>query len=374
MWQLPEPPQLFSRFDADNNSDGAARDRFEQFVTDLVASQWEGATTVAARNHNDWGIDAFVGELGGGDIQVWQSKYFREWQANGPQGEVRASFDSAQKQAKKEGHRIVQWTLVSPAILHPKQLQWFSNWAKRKKVETGTRVDLWSGDKLRRRLMSSEAHEVRREYFPHTLPPADDSVTSVPEVALTDDYAPFDDALFVRQLHEAGFSETSAACGMYFATDALRRDLEAKEATTELQAFRTIQLGVHGVWETHYNEHMPIANKDGKMPTLYGIVIREAATIPDAPGLALQFAHKQGTAHLLVEQRKAGWVKHWRDIATSHTPKAAPGSAREPGIPADSSANDTEKTNDGPDKHSEHTDGLAIPPHSRSTVEGGTQG
>lgn len=317
MWQLPEPPQLFRRFDADCSSDGAARDRFEQFVSDLVAVQWDDATTVAARNHNDWGIDTFVGELGGGDIQVWQSKYFRVWQESGPQQEVRVSFASAQKQAEKEGHRVVEWTLVVPAILHPKQLQWFSNWAKRKQKETGTRVRIWQGDKLRQRLMSSEAHDVRREYFPHTLI-TDGVQAPAPEVALTDDYTPFDDALFVRQLHEAGFSETSAACGMYFATDALRRDLEAKEATAGLHAFRTVQLSVHGVWETRYNEYIPTADKDGKMPTLYGAVIREAATIPDAPGLTLQFAHKQGAAHLLVEQRKAGWVKHWRDVAASH--------------------------------------------------------
>lgn len=82
--QLPEPPQLFARFDSDNTSDGAARERFEQFVTDLIAVQWNDATTVAANNHNDWGIDTFVGDLGGGSVQVWQSKYVLEWQDKSP--------------------------------------------------------------------------------------------------------------------------------------------------------------------------------------------------------------------------------------------------------------------------------------------------
>lgn len=367
MGQLPEPPQLFRRFDADNNSDGAARDRFEQFVTDLVATQWDDATTVAARNHNDWGIDTFVGEIGDGDIQVWQSKYFRAWQEDGPQSEVRNSFASAQKQANKEGHRVVEWTLVIPAILHPKQMQWFSRWAKRKEKETGTRVRIWQGDKLRKRLMSSEAYDVRREYFPHTLPPEAAQVSSAPEVALTDDYSAFDDALFVRQLHEAGFAETSAACGMYFATDALRRDLEAKEMTTGLHAFRTVQLGVHGVWETRYNEHVPTSDLDGKMPALYGAVIREAAKVPDAPGLALQFAHKQGAAHLLVEQRKAGWVKHWRDIAGFHSPQTPVGSTATYGVQA---ADSVGKMSDGGPTHNEHPVESTLSSKEATTIEG----
>jgi hypothetical protein len=325
--QLPEPAQLFTRFHSDATSDGAARERFEQFVTDLIATRHNDATTVAARNHNDWGLDTFVGDLGGGVVQVWQSKYFREWQGDVPQKDVRASFASAHKQAEEQGHRIVEWTLVVPAILHPKQFKWFAGWAKRQETATGTRVQIWQGDRLRRMLMSSEAFDVRREYFPHTLPPhfiPETAASSAPIVALTDDYTPFEDALFVRQLHEAGFTETGAACGMYFATDALLRDLEAKKSTTELEALGAVQLGVHVVWETRYNEHFPLADKDGRMPALYGAVITEVAVLPDSPGLTLQPAHKQGAAHMLVERRKAGWVKHWRDIAKAHPVTATP--------------------------------------------------
>ncbi|MCH8560291.1 hypothetical protein [Nesterenkonia sp. DZ6] len=315
---LPEAEQLFRRFDSDNASDGAARDRFEQFVSDLVAVRWIDATTVAANNHNDWGIDTFVGELDGGKVQVWQSKYIRHWQNASPQNQVRESFRSASKKAKEENYTIVEWTLVVPAILHPQQMKWFLGWAGRCKRETGTKVKLWQGDQLRRQLMSSESINVRREYFPHTVDSLPLQRIASPDVALTEDYAAFDNALFVRQLQASGFEETSAACGMFFATEALRRDLEAKEAATELQALRTVQLDVHGIWEMRFNEHAPSASADGMMPALYGQVIGEAASTADAPGLVLQRAHKQGAAHMLVEEGRAGWVKHWRHVAEEH--------------------------------------------------------
>lgn len=315
--QLPEPPQLFARFDSDNNSDGAARERFEQFVSDLVSVEWTDATTVAAANHNDWGIDTLVGNLGGGDVRIWQSKYYLDWQDRGPQGDVRKSFKSAQSKAAEHKYRIVEWTLVVPAILHPLQMKWFDGWASRTQKTTGVRIVLWAGDKLRQRLMSAEALDVRREYFPHTV---DERLWAprVASVATADDYGRYDDALFVRQMHAAGYVETGAARGMFFATDALRRDLQAKRSTADLDALRTVQLGVHGVWETRFNEHAPTADAAGLMSTLYRTVITEAATVPDAPGLTLQHAHKQGAAHILVEERKAGWVKHWRDIAAGH--------------------------------------------------------
>ncbi|QKS18873.1 hypothetical protein HUN58_02210 [Curtobacterium sp. Csp1] len=316
--QLPEPPQLFARFDSDNNSDGAARERFEQFVSDLVAVQHLDASTVAASNHTDWGIDTFIGNLGGGDVRIWQSKYFREWQDTGPQNNVRKSFASAQSKALEHKYRIIEWTLVVPAILHPAQMKWFQGWASRTQRATGVRIALWTGDKLRQRLMSAEAMNVRREYFPHTLD-APSAADAVAPVAMADDYSMFEDALFVRQMHAAGYTETGAARGMFFATDALRRDLQAKRASEGLQALRTVQLSVQGAWETRFNEHAPTANASGLMPKLYGAVLADAATVPDAPGLRLQHAHKQGAAHILVEEQKAGWVKHWRDVADGHT-------------------------------------------------------
>lgn len=197
-------------------------------------------------------------------------------------------------------------------------MKWFQGWAKRTQQATKTRIKIWQGDRLRRRLMSSEALDVRREYFPHTIDSILGQGNPSPDVALTENFSSFEDALFVRQLQAAGYDETSAACGMYFATEALRRDLEAKESVSELQALRTVQLDVHGIWEMRFNEHSPTASTDGRMTTLYSTVVTEAAVVPDAPGLVLQRAHKQGAVHMLVEQQKAGWVKQWRGVAAEH--------------------------------------------------------
>jgi hypothetical protein len=43
-----------------------------------------------------------------------------------------------------------------------------------------------------------------------------------------------------------------------------------------------------------------------------------AAARTDPPALRLRAPHRRGIAHRLVEDRRAGWVKHWRNVADVH--------------------------------------------------------
>ncbi|MFD9664318.1 hypothetical protein ACFWAY_22270 [Rhodococcus sp. NPDC059968] len=318
---LAEPSKLFSRFADDAGTDGAARDRFQMLVTDLVKVKHPDAATVEGPGNRDWGIDTFIGQLAGGDIRIWQSKFVLEWQDKTPQSQVRSSLQSALKQAAEHKHTISAWTLVVPCVLAPDQMKWFKGWVK-KQSGSGVAIDMWDGTELRHQLLNRDAIHVRREYFPHTVAP-DGAPSPHPaprseRVAMTEDMSQFETALFVRQLREAGHVETDSACAHYFATDALIRDYEAKGQDDAVASMSELQLEVHDVWERHFNQERASTSADGLIPNLLHLVLDDVAKCDNPPGLYLARAHKKGTTHRLVEQQKAGWVTHWRGVVAEH--------------------------------------------------------
>lgn len=316
---LPEPELLFGRFEMDAGTKGGARNYFQLFITDLVKVQYPLATTVEGSGGRDWGIDTFVGELRG-DIFVWQSKFILRWDDEGPQNQVRASFNHAIKKAAEKGHRVKVWTLCVPCNLEPGQHRWFTGWAKRMKAQHGTEVLLLNGTDLRGQLMREDARDVRREYFPHTMSTAEplDGGSRVERVATAVDHTQFDGALFVKQLHAAGHMETDAARGLFFATEALFRDYTAKGDEASLNALEELHLDIQEVWEHAFNQSSPSADAEGRIAGLIETVMDRAAGRPDPAHLALRPAHKKGAAHRLVEAAHAGWVNHWRAIASEH--------------------------------------------------------
>lgn len=313
--QLPDVAQLFARFDSDAGSDAAARARFENFVTDLVKVRTPSATTVAGPGNRDWGLDTFAGQLAGGSIVVWQSKYVRNWQDDSPQSQIRESFDSAIKNAAKNGYSVSSWTLVVPSIPSPDQRKWFDGWAKRNSTPS-IKISLWDGTELRYWLLAAEAEAVRREYFPHTVRDAEGNQTA--EVAEISDAKNLDHALFVKQLHEAGHIETDAARAHYFAADALHRDLTAKGAKARLGAFNSFHTDVHGVWEDGFNASVESCDSAGRMGSLFREVMTNISNIDDISEVKLANAHRRGAMHRLVEQSKAGWVRDWRQVSDLH--------------------------------------------------------
>lgn len=316
---LAESHLLFQRFAHDAGSAAGARAAFQMLVTDLVKVVHPDATTVEGSGGRDWGIDTFAGQLAGGDIRIWQSKFVLDW-ADGSQGQVRTSFNSAVANAKAKRHTIKRWTLVVPCVLPPDQLRWFHGFAKRNEKKTGIAVDIWNGDELRHQLMRADARDVRREYFPHTVDPLVSSAieTLHEPVHTTDDIAQFEGALFLHQLRAAGRTETDAACAMFYATEALLRDYEERGHTPAITSMDELHLEVQDIWERHFNNEQATATAEGLMPRLIDLVINDAAVCGDPVGLHLRPAHKKGTVHRLVENARAGWVTGWRALAAEH--------------------------------------------------------
>ncbi len=322
---LPEPHLLFRRFEMDAGTTSGARTNFQMFITDLIKIQYPLATAVEGPGGRDWGIDTFVGELNG-QIFVWQSKFVLSWEDSGPQNQVRKSFNDVMDKAREKGHTVKVWTLCVPCNLHPEQQRWFTTWARKKKSECGTEVKMLNGTDLRHQLMREDARDIRREYFPDTIPTAGREIEPVPSaerIATITDRRQFDDALFVKQLHAAGHLETDAMRGLFFATEALFRDYTAKGDQRSLDAIQELHLDIQEVWEFAFNEGLAGADQDGRIKALLETVMERAAARPNPAHLILRPAHKKGAAHRLVEAASAGWVSHWRDIAADHTASSA---------------------------------------------------
>jgi hypothetical protein len=324
MTTFPDVPMLFGRFELDAGSSAAARTNFQLLVTDLVMVQFPDATTVEGAGGRDWGIDTVVGELSGGEVRLWQSKFIKVWQDKTPRSQIYSSYNSANKKAAENKYVLKAWILVVPCILAPEELQWFQKWKQKKLADDGVAVDLWDGPRLRHLLQHLDAESIARHYFSHLFPaPTTPRTPKRASLAHLGDPTTYDGALFVRQLREAGRLETDAASAQFFATDALFRDYANKGDDDAVAAMRALELDVREIWENRFNQQVLHANADGLIPELIDEVIERAGEAADPDGVALSSAHKKGTAHRIVENRWAGWVKHWRDVAAEHDKPSA---------------------------------------------------
>lgn len=313
---LPQPAVLFALFQAEAGTVAGAREAFQMLITDLVGMRYPAANEVAGPGGGDWGIDTYVGRLDD-SVVVWQSKFFPTWAGKDQQQQVRDSFKQLMTKAKSEGFHVDAWTLCVPCILPPGEQQWFDRWAAREGRKHTVKITMWNGVELRRQLMQPDAANVYRTHFTGSgAQPAE-------QVRMLADVSCLGDALFVRQLEEAGNVETDAARGLFFAAEALARDLASAGNDVGVNALNELHLDVQSLWEQHFNARVAAADDDGRMQGLVDQVLLEAGQCCDPEGLKLRPAHRKGVVHRLVEDARAGWVRHWRHVAAAHQGPAA---------------------------------------------------
>ncbi|MFC0109595.1 hypothetical protein [Kibdelosporangium aridum] len=107
-------------------------------IGQLVHAVRPGVARMVAANPGGWGIDVFVGNLGG-VVTVWQSKYFMpEVAGKTHQAQIRESFDSAVTNAAKEGFALTQWILCVPSSMDGPMTKWWDTWKRKKEREFGS--------------------------------------------------------------------------------------------------------------------------------------------------------------------------------------------------------------------------------------------
>jgi hypothetical protein len=324
-----EPPINFAAHQIRAGNMSGAREDFQQMLAMLVAAIYPGTRMIAA-NPGDWGIDVLVGDLSG-LVVIWQAKYFWPMVTRHKQSDIRASFASAVSRAEAEGYRIQRWALCVPCSMDGPTAKWWDSWSARKQRETGIVIDLWHETTLRGLLVSPDAAHVRRHFYdPYAA--AVVPVQRRPAVwALIDQEASrLESALFVRQLREAGHVEVAAAKREFFNAELFAREVADKGLPEELDALAECEAVVHAIWESRFNEYVQLRPADPLLTGLYPDVMREirgtAHAFPTA--LPTTAVHRCGLMHRLVEQRRAGWVRHWREVASQNRAHTTPGEGR----------------------------------------------
>jgi len=306
----------FAAHQARANTQGARQD-FEEMIGQLVHAVRPGVARMIAANPGDWGIDVFVGNLGG-SVTVWQSKYFMpEVAGDSHQAQIRESFDSAVKNAAEQGFTLTQWILCAPSSMDGPTAKWWDRWKRKKERAFGVAIDLWDETELRSLLISPDAESVRRHYYE----PAQASRPEAAVAGLADDDADrLETALFVRQLREAGHVEVTASKQQFFNAELMAREVVDKGVPAEVAALSTADAVVHSLWEDHFNEACQTHQGGARLPGLHISVMSEiraqhatlGAGLPGGP------VHTCGLMHRVVDNRRAGWVRHWRQVADEH--------------------------------------------------------
>jgi hypothetical protein len=308
-----EPPINFAAHQFRAGNMAGARDDFEQMLAMLVAAVHPGARLISA-NPGDWGIDVLVGELSG-LVVIWQSKYFWPAVTRSRQAQIRDSFESAHRNALRNGYRLARWVLCVPSSMDAPTAQWWDNWRARKQRETGVVIDLWHETTLRTLLVTPDAAHVRRHYYDPYVPGAAPRAPVRP--VLPEAAVGFDRALFVRQLRAAGHVEVAAAVREFFNADLMAREITDKGVPGEVAALSEADALVHAIWEAGFNVAVARSPDDARLPGLHAGVmhdIRESVAFPEV--LRAGPVHRCGLMHLVVEDRRAGWVLHWRRVAS----------------------------------------------------------
>ncbi len=312
-----DAPISFLAHQLRTGSIGGARSDFEQMITQLVCSTLPTVRQIEA-NPGDWGIDAFVGSLDdGGTAAVWQSKYFVNGVERSQQEQIRESFAAAVSAAAANGYGLSSWTLCLPCSLTAPATKWWDSWRKKKvKEHPDLIIDLWDETQLRRRLLSPEGDPVRRHYFGREVsarPLVSRAIHAPPEDGS------LEGALFLRQLRAARHVEFEAAKREFFNAELMAREVLDKGVREELQELLDGDASIQSLWEHRFNASCGQHCGD-QLPGLHRDVM---ADVNKSRGdlmasLAPSLVHLYGMVHRVVEDRRAGWVRYWRDVADAH--------------------------------------------------------
>jgi hypothetical protein len=269
-------------------------------------------------NPGDWGIDSFAGRLDdGGEIAVWQAKFFINGVGDSQKAQIRDSFRMARESAEKNGYGLVRWTLAIPLDLSADETQWWDKWQADQEQAYGLTIELWDKHRLDELLRLGDADAIRDEFFPPfaTAEPRSRPVEPLPEDTT------YDDMLFIAQLKEAAVAELQAAREEFFNAELLVRDVKDKGVEQEVASLQTVRSEAGSLWSLEYNDACAKEDDADSLSGLHGAVMRALRELHLAQGptpLRLNVVHRFGAMHQVVEDGEAGWVRNFRAVVTRH--------------------------------------------------------
>ncbi|WP_338684001.1 hypothetical protein QD712_26015 [Streptomyces acidiscabies] len=305
----------FEFFKIKTGSVDGARAHFEEMVQDIVGIIHPDLSTLEA-NPGDWGIDAYVGSLIDGQVDVWQSKYFIDEFGKSQQAQVRDAYDQAVACAEREGYSLSTWTLCMPRNLDGPNEKWWTDWKKKKEKSDGVKIVLWNQVQLRRLLLSEDATAIRNYYFNPVASIPDPSYRPTSTLA---DFDQYEGALFVRQMRHAGMVECDDAKEEFFNAEILSHEVTDKAVPEEIDALARSKSELGSIWAQRFNVSCQV-NPDGALVGLYVDVMDAVRDHhPNLPAsIRPALVHAFGIVHQRVNDGRAGWSRDFRDIARDH--------------------------------------------------------
>jgi len=287
-------------------------------ITQLASSTTAGVRSVQA-NPGDWGIDTFVGELdGSGRATVWQSKFFIDGVSESQKHQIREAFKAAVRASKDHGYQLDSWILCIPCSMDGSATAWWDGWVKRQKNKNkGLLIRLWDKTELIKRLTSVEGERVYLHYYGYGR----DSLKSVSDRRVVDvpESEDLDSTLFVRQLLEAGHVELDSAKREFYNAELVAREVLDKGIPVDISRLKSADFEIHAIWEQYFNAACE-ATDERNLPGLHLKVMTDIRSERKSltPETAPDIVHVCGMVHRIVEDRRAGWVRDWRDVASRH--------------------------------------------------------
>lgn len=320
---MTQPSKIDFRIHAiDAGSDDGGRVVFHRMLSALVGVEHLAATDIRA-DPGDWGIDVMVGSLAE-SILIWQSKYFYDKIGDSQKKQIRESLASAMTNATTHGYAVDAWTLcVACEISAPEKKWWDTKVREWTKLYPNVQFDLWDAPRLRRKLMSPDAHAVWAEFYGPNKDVLEAQKTGTqPTPAASplslDETPTYDGALFVKQMAVAGITEMDAQRHAYFNADLLVRDVTSRSVPGQIAAIAEIDAMLLGSWEDAVVDPATAPTAEDYEPSarrLFSAVMKETKGVIAPVELPLRPVHTRGLMHRIVEDARAGWVHDWREVA-----------------------------------------------------------
>lgn len=296
----------------DHWTEDGARAVFANLVGQCVLSLHSTAREVRP-DPGDEGVDTFVGDFGGGDLRVYQAKYFCDGVGRSQQAQIRDSWKSCT--GSKYLKSIVLWTLCLPVDLNVDEEKWWQQWRKKESAKHNIQIELWT----RTRFISFNAKPRLKSVFDLALRrvaqnlTVEDTLRAMHAFRRGNNIVPlpngttFEQAIFVKKLQAAGISQHRAARTAFYNFELLRQAIEQGGSPRELSDLVDLQSRIFEIWEETYIEHEP----DRLGRPLYTELLRrleEASQLRLATELPAQLTHKKGGVHHWADLCQAGWT------------------------------------------------------------------
>lgn len=303
------------RYLRDKYGDAGARDIFEKICVELFQKKFENAYAVQASPGDD-GIDVLVGDLGG-DIIVYQCKYFIDGIGDTQKAQIRESYKTV-----TENYNVVEWYLCVPILFTVDNHKWWSEWKNKKQQKDNVKIDFFDGSRLLMLLKECDMYdeifdEDVRNMLAEILEHLNSENLRIYNEIIYDinDFSDisYDDCIFVKMLESANIFDTAEYKNDFFNAEIVKQKIVSKGQSKELLMYKQLLSKLKSIWGTQYNIHKHATDGQGLLNNTY-LRVEDLDTTALAASDEISLLAKKGMLHQLADEKQIGWVEDYLKV------------------------------------------------------------